>query len=57
MIPDANGDGSDFNWEMAESSLFIANAGDGTAGKVRVSIVPTGARESPWQPFMDSEHG
>jgi hypothetical protein len=56
MIPDVNGGGSDFNLEMAELSLSTANAGDGTAGKARVSMVPIGALGSPWQPFMESEH-
>ena len=41
---------------MAELRVSIANAGDGTVGKVRVSMVPIGALGSPRQPFMDNEH-
>lgn len=56
IIPEVKGGGSNFNSEMAELRRSMANAGVGTAAKVRVSMVPTGILRSPWQPFMDREH-
>lgn len=40
---------------MAEVSVSMANAGDRTEEKVRVSMVPMGTLGSPWQPFMDNQ--
>lgn len=55
IIPEFKGDGSDFNSDIAELSRSTANAGVKTAGKFRVSMVPTGRVGSPWQPFIDNE--
>lgn len=55
-MPEVNGGGLDFNSEMAELSLSMAKAGEGTGASVRLCIVPTGSGGSAWQPFMESKH-
>lgn len=52
IIPVPNWGGSQSRAATAEQSWVMANAGVATAGRVRVSLSPTGELGSPWHPFM-----